>query len=374
MHPLYLKPNAIAEPLFNQWYAWSYLIPPASAAMYIANSHLKILESFVEAPQIHEAALQDPAMRGGPFLHYGANRVPEIKALLAKTRQQCTDLLTLAEAIRDLDRLLSQEAKGYSLEPLYEQIPAILRGYVELVYDSHHHPAIRLIEGLLYKSPYYHPEAQSLALYLSNTDQRTFVLSTPRLPEAETIHLSIPFRDQRWDDLFRMRRHPRSYAEIREIFAIENDAVFSKLFTANPPEQSQYGDSNVRIRYYGHACVLIETSEVSILCDPLIGYQQPAGIPRYSYSDLPDVIDYVLITHNHQDHVMFETLLQLRHQIRQIIVPKSNKGSLIDPSLKLILQAIGFSNVQEIDELEYWCKNRLLDRHPRPFHSLCSRL
>ena len=28
----YLKPNAIAEPLINQWYAWSYLIPPAPAA------------------------------------------------------------------------------------------------------------------------------------------------------------------------------------------------------------------------------------------------------------------------------------------------------------------------------------------------------
>ncbi|MEM8781088.1 MAG: thioester reductase domain-containing protein, partial [Cyanobacteria bacterium P01_G01_bin.49] len=55
---------------------------------------------------------------------------------------------------------------------------------------------------------------------------------------------------------------------------------------------------------------------------------------------------------NHQDHVMFETLLQLRHKIRNIVVPKGNKGTLIDPSLKLILSAIGFNNVQEIDDLE----------------------
>jgi hypothetical protein len=32
---LYLKQNILAEPLFNQWYAWPLLIPPASAAMYI---------------------------------------------------------------------------------------------------------------------------------------------------------------------------------------------------------------------------------------------------------------------------------------------------------------------------------------------------
>lgn len=352
---LYLKPNAIAEPLFNQWYAWSYLIPPASAAMYVANSHLKILESFVEAPQVHQAALQDPAMRGGPFVHYAADRLPEIKALLEQTQRHYADLLSLAAAIQDLDRLLLQEAKGYSLEPLYGQMPPMLRGYLELVYDANHHPAMRLMEGLLYKSPYYHPEAQSLILYLSQSDRRAFVLSNPRLPDSQTLHFSIPFSDQRWDELFRMRRQPRSYAEIQEIFAIENDAndaLFGSLFTADPPVQPQSTPVGIRIRYYGHACVLVETPEISILCDPLIGYQHSTGIPRYSYSDLPEVIDYVLITHNHQDHVMFETLLQLRHQVRQIIVPKSNKGSLIDPSLKLILQTIGFHNVHELDELE----------------------
>src|SRR5438045_4908995 len=33
----YLKQNVIVEPLINQWYAWSYLIAPAPAAMLIAN-------------------------------------------------------------------------------------------------------------------------------------------------------------------------------------------------------------------------------------------------------------------------------------------------------------------------------------------------
>ena len=45
-----------------------------------------------------------------------------------------------------------------------------------------------------------------------------------------------------------------------------------------------------RVRYFGHACVLIETQDITILCDPLISYQHRAGIPRYTYADLPEVI------------------------------------------------------------------------------------
>jgi hypothetical protein len=32
---LYLKPNVVVEPLVDHWYAWSHLIPPATAAMNI---------------------------------------------------------------------------------------------------------------------------------------------------------------------------------------------------------------------------------------------------------------------------------------------------------------------------------------------------
>jgi len=42
----------------------------------------------------------------------------------------------------------------------------------------------------------------------------------------------------------------------------------------------------------------------------------------------------------------------VRHKVRHIIVPKNNGGGLADPSLKLMLQNMGFSQVEEIDELE----------------------
>jgi L-ascorbate metabolism protein UlaG (beta-lactamase superfamily) len=89
------------------------------------------------------------------------------------------------------------------------------------------------------------------------------------------------------------------------------------------------------------------------MIDPLVSYETGGGgLQRYTFADLPDTLDYVLITHNHQDHCMFETLLQLRHKIKNVIVPKNNGGGLADPSLKLILQNIGFPQVREIDEME----------------------
>src|ERR1700741_355093 len=100
---VYLKPNVLAEPLFNRWYAWSYLIPPATAAMYVANLHLKIMQSFVAAPQTHVAALRNPAMIGGPFINHAPDRVEDVKALMERTVRNQSRLLALADAIRTLD-------------------------------------------------------------------------------------------------------------------------------------------------------------------------------------------------------------------------------------------------------------------------------
>jgi L-ascorbate metabolism protein UlaG (beta-lactamase superfamily) len=108
----------------------------------------------------------------------------------------------------------------------------------------------------------------------------------------------------------------------------------------------------VRWRYFGHACILVETRHVSILFDPVLSYTYESDVSRYTYEDLPDRIDYVIITHNHQDHLLFETLLQLRHKVRHILVPRNSMGALQDPSLKLTLEYAGFDNVREMSELE----------------------
>jgi L-ascorbate metabolism protein UlaG (beta-lactamase superfamily) len=352
---VFLKPNVVVEPLYNQWYAWSCLIAPATAAMFIANSHLRIMQSFVAAPQVHIAALKNPSMIGGPFINYGTDRVGDIKSLLEQTIKKQAHMLEFADAVKNLDKVLSTEANGGSLEPLYEKVPPILKGYVELIYDLNNHPSMRFIEGLLYKSPYANESAQSVSLSLIRDDQRSFAFSTPILEEDARLHLKIPFKHEGLDELFRMKEIPQPLDSIREKLGIEDKdaALFSTCFTEEPPRQRPaYTNAALRIRYFGHACLLFETHHLSILCDPVVSYDDPNGIERYTFADLPDKLDYVLITHNHQDHCMFETLLQLRYKVENVIVPKNNGGGLADPSLKLVLQNIGFKNVIEIDEME----------------------
>ena len=353
---VYLKQNVLAEPLFNQWYAWSYLISPATAAMYIANSHVKIMQSFVSTPQVHIAALKNPAMLGGPFINYDASKVPAIRTLLEKTTKEQAHMLEFAEAIKQLDETLKNEGTGYSLEPLYEKMPEVLRGYTELTYDLNNNPSVRFIEGLLYKSPYYCESRQSISLSLVERDERPFIFSTPRLIEKQHLQLNIPFSSESWDELFKMKHTPQPYEYIKEVLKVdeESEPLFSSLFTTDngAGRNGKYHGDKLRIRYLGHACVLIETGDITVLTDPVISYEDNLQAPRYTYLDLPNSIDYVLITHNHQDHCMFETLLQLRHKVKTIVVPKGNGGTLPDPSLKLVLRNIGFKNVIEIDELE----------------------
>jgi hypothetical protein len=107
-----LKQNVQVEPLFNQWYAWSHLIAPATAAMNIVNSHLKIMKSYVAAPQVHANAVKNPAMLGGPFIDYDGGRVNEIRALIDRTTKENAHMIAFAESIKALDDLLRNEAKG----------------------------------------------------------------------------------------------------------------------------------------------------------------------------------------------------------------------------------------------------------------------
>lgn len=352
---LYLRQNVLVEPLFNQWYAWSYLISPATAAMFVVNSHLKIMQSFVNAPQVHVMAQKNPAMRGGPFINYGPDRVGDIRKLLESTVRRSGRLLEFAAAVEKTDGILVNEAKGNSMEALYQRLPEALRGYVELVYDLNDSPSFRLIEGLLYKSPYYDESSQSVALSLLHRDERPFALSTPCLRDEGRVFVQLPFRSAAYDELFHMKRVPQPLEYIQEALGVGDDdrEMFSAFFTeAEPLPPPRYDGDDVRVRYFGHACVLIESARTSVLIDPLISYKYEEGIFRYTYADLPESIDYVLITHNHQDHCMLETLLQLRHRIGTVLVPKNNGGGLADPSLKLMLQAIGFQHVREVDELE----------------------
>jgi L-ascorbate metabolism protein UlaG (beta-lactamase superfamily) len=363
MNKYYLRPNAVAEPLINRWYAWPMLISPAAASLITLNLHFNIMQSYIRMPKIHMDAVKNANMRGGPFIDFGGeNKVAEVKQQVAEQQSSCAPMLEFASALKELNQLLNQEGDGHSLIPLYEKIPPALRGYVELVYDTNNNPGFRLLESLLYRSPYYNKKGQELMLSLVYSDSRPFVLSTPRLAQNNQLNWKIPFADKALDTFFASREHGLSLTELQQFYknnfedTEENYKLFMSLFTEQAPNSpasyKKFNGKGVRIRYFGHACVLIESAYGNILIDAMISYGYKTDLPRYTFDDLPEQIDYVLLTHAHQDHVLFEHLLQLRYKIKNIVVPKNIPGAIQDPSLKLMFQNLNFQNVIEIDELE----------------------
>lgn len=351
----YLKPTVKAEPLIWRWYAWPYLVPPATASCNIVERHLRIMQSYIQNPQIHAQAVKDPKMLGGPFIDLGGQQLNDIKILIDNTKKNCEMLIALNSAIKETDKILQNEAKGGSLEELYKRIPNLLRGCIEFVYDLNNHPSMRLIEPLLYKA-YYNSNYQEIALSNTITDFRKFVLSTPRLDQKDEVYLNIPFADKRLDFFFQLKQNPCELSKIIELLEVplNKQELFKTFFTPNPfiAQDNNYIGEGVRIRYFGHACVLVQTESVSILLDPVISYPIDNDTPRYTFDNLPDQIDFVIITHNHQDHLMFETLLHLRHKTNHIIFPANQKGALADPSIRLILEHIGFSSLIELSEMQ----------------------
>ena len=56
----------------------------------------------------------------------------------------------------------------------------------------------------------------------------------------------------------------------------------------------------MKITFYGHACLGIQTRGKNILVDPFI-----SGNEKASHINIDDIeADYILITHAHQDHVL----------------------------------------------------------------------
>lgn len=300
---------------------------------------------------MHIAALKNPAMRGGPFINHDETRVDEIRDLLFKTKRELAHILKFAEAIKTLDEILAT-SEGESLEATYRKIPDVLCGYVELVYDLNHRASIRFLEGVLYRSPNYRRQSQSLMLSVLESDCRPFFMSTPVLPSGKSIHVQLPFDDEGVDKLLRLESTPLPPEHIAELAGIEAQSLQAITTSRAPRISPRYSGQGIRIRYFGHACLLIETRDVSILTDPVISYDYPSEVFRYTIADLPNRIDYVLITHNHQDHLSLETLLRLRHRIGNIIVPRSGSGNIADPSIKWALHHVGFRNVAEIAEFE----------------------
>jgi len=93
---------------------------------------------------------------------------------------------------------------------------------------------------------------------------------------------------------------------------------------------NQFQDSLMQITWFGHSTILIESAGKIILIDPMLGdVPSPiswAGSGRFN-SELPlDIekmpfIDVVLISHDHYDHLDYESILKLKDKVGMFYMP-----------------------------------------------------
>ncbi|HEY3872293.1 MAG TPA: MBL fold metallo-hydrolase [Actinocrinis sp.] len=351
--PKYLSPAVVPQPLIHRWYAWPHLLSPHTAAFNLRDRQLEILRSYVRAPQTHAKALAKPGMYGGPFLNpYGAP-VEAVQQLLDRTVADAAPLLRFADEIDEARRMLREKASGRSLAPWYPRLGASLRGFVELVYDPGDRAHLRFFEPLLYRSALYDRSAQTVSLLPAPRLDQPFIFSSPVLPDPDRVDLATPFDSPDLDALHAARHDPADPWELAGRLGVREEDLtrFLELFTDEPPRPHQPVASGVRVRFFGHACVLIESESHSVLLDPLIGYERD-GHDHFTADDLPPRIDALVLSHAHPDHVSVETLLRLRHRVGVAVVPQDSHGGLADPGLGPLLTALGYRDVRRLGELE----------------------
>lgn len=352
-----LGDHTSVEPLVNRFAAWTNVVSPLSFSLYLQHYQLEVLRSYLKDPEVHFTACRNPKLRSGPLVDIPAGRAHEVAAFVSDTENELGENLRLATSLIEFHNYLVAEAKGQSMEPFYHRLPPELRGYVELLYDYYHRPTVRLFEKMLYHSQYYREDLQSFRIFRQQRDDaRAFFMSTPRLPEPGQLEWKIPFASSLVDEFFKLERTPQPLGYIRELLGLtpaDDEVLLPLLSQAGEVRGQQWDGASPRIRYYGHACVLIEFNGVSILTDPFFGVMPvEGGSERFTYPDLPDKIDYVLITHGHHDHFCLESLLRLRHRIECLVVPHASGIFYGDVSLKIMGDALGFKKVVELDALE----------------------
>jgi L-ascorbate metabolism protein UlaG (beta-lactamase superfamily) len=349
--PRYLRSNTIIEPLTDRFHAWLHTVAPVQAAMNLAFMQVPLLESYIENPRVHINAAESPDPHGGHFVGVDEDRKGEVGDLIASIKRDRAGMLGFAAAVAEGAALLRESATGFDLTPLYPKLPAALNGLVEMAYDTGNQPSMHFLDPVVYRSEVYDVARQSVQLSTDRGARRPSILSTPRLPGADVLDLPLAFGHPGLAELAKAGIAPTTLARLREVLELDDAraALLGGLLDAQPSlSADRQIEAGGRIRYFGHACLVLQTPQATIVTDPFISTDTCAG-GRYTLDDLPDHIDLVLITQGHPDHLVLETLLRLRGRVGAVVVPRSSKAGLCDPSIGTCLTHLGLPAI-EVDD------------------------
>lgn len=138
--------------------------------------------------------------------------------------------------------------------------------------------------------------------------------------QFQNIHPTLMNKEGKgiWNVMFEYLTTPKP-ADKAPIHKIKGDKI----------NLNSINDSEPTLIWFGHSSYLIKYKGQNILVDPVFcGYASPVslavksfdGADLYSVEDMPQ-IDLLLLTHDHYDHIDFETVSELKNKTKQVICP-----------------------------------------------------
>ncbi len=154
----------------------------------------------------------------------------------------------------------------------------------------------------------------------------------PQGKRLERIRQSPHYKDGAFQNLHETVMMTSDKSRFRSIL----DFLFRKVEGLRPEKEIPVIKTNLQgisnnkdvLVWFGHSSYLIQIDGKRILVDPVFCMGSPVSFinkpfpATYTYqpNDMPD-IDYLVITHDHWDHLDYQTIMQLKDRIRKIICP-----------------------------------------------------
>lgn len=154
----------------------------------------------------------------------------------------------------------------------------------------------------------------------------------PKGERLERIKHSPNYKDGEFKNLHETQLMASGKGKLRSMW----DFIFKKKEGLRPlqdiavikTELRKIAPDKAALVWFGHSSYFIQLDGKRILVDPVFCVASPVsfvnkpfkGTDAYKPEDMPD-IDYLVITHDHWDHLDYQTVMKLKNRIGKIIYP-----------------------------------------------------
>jgi len=155
------------------------------------------------------------------------------------------------------------------------------------------------------------------------------------LPDAESIkkwESSPNYKDGKFQNLLPTSANMSFgdiFKSIAQMMGAKDKAPIHALPSAITDLKGLKDEGGV-IVWFGHSSYLMKFKGKAILVDPVFsGYASPVsgfaaasiGADLYAVKDMPEIIDVLVLTHDHYDHLDYKTILELKTRVKKVICP-----------------------------------------------------